>query len=230
MSRRYAIYYAPPPGSALEAFGAHWLGRHHVTGERLPRPAVEGFTPDELEAHTAFPRTYGFHATLKAPFVLAEGQSADGLHQAVRSFAAARRPFACPGLHVTGLSGFISFQLREPSPAMQDLAAACVRDFEPFRAPLPADELARRRRAGLTPEQDDYLVRFGYPYVFEGFHFHMTLTGWLEEPVRGRLLAVLQERARPVVAEPFGVDAIAIYEQPEPRAPFTLTARFPFGG
>lgn len=228
MSRRYAIYYAPPPGSSLELFGRSWLGRDHVSGERVARPAIPGIAPDELDAMTAFPRFYGFHATLKAPFELKPGCTVEDLQRAARTFAAARQPFACPKLRVSGLSAFIALTLAGPSPEMQTLADACVRDFERYRAPLPDAELERRRAGGLTARQDDYLVRFGYPYVFEAFHFHITLTGPLDEREHGRMLNLLTGLAEPVTAEPFAVDAIAVYEQPDRETPFTLTARYPF--
>jgi len=230
LSRRYAIYYAPPPGSQLEAFGRSWIGRDHLSGEPVPRPAVPGFTADELDTVTAFPRLYGFHATLKAPFELAAGCSVDELHQAAAAFAAARRPFACPRLQVSGLSAFIALTLSEPSSAMQVLADDSVRAFEPCRAPLTDAELARRRASGLTPRQDEYLVRFGYPYVFEQFHFHMTLTGPLDPHEHARLLGLLTELAEPVTRAPVAVDAIAVYEQPDRTTPFTLTARYRFTG
>jgi hypothetical protein len=52
VSRRFAIYYAPPAGSALEAFGRDWLGRDHATGEALERPRVEGLAPERLHEIT----------------------------------------------------------------------------------------------------------------------------------------------------------------------------------
>jgi putative phosphonate metabolism protein len=227
VSHRFAIYFAPPPGSELEAFGRRWLGRDHVSGEQVARPAIPGCAPDQLDAVTAFPRHYGFHATLKAPFELQPGCSAEELHRETSGFAAARRPFSCPALRVSGLSAFIALTLAEPSPEMQMLADDCVRAFERFRAPLPEDELARRRASGLTPRQDDYLVRFGYPYVFDDFHFHMTLTGPLEPPEHARMLKLLVDLAGPVTAAPLAVDAIAIYEQPDRTTPFSLTGRYP---
>ena len=64
----------------------------------------------------------------------------------------------------------------EPSAALQALADACVEQLDRFRAPPSDAELARRRRASLTPRQDAMLVRWGYPYVFDTWFFHMTLT------------------------------------------------------
>src|SRR5690554_5056560 len=68
MTARYAIYYAPEPGSPLDRFGAAWLGRSAWTGEPVAQPAVEGLDPEQLAAMTAEPRLYGFHGTLKPPF------------------------------------------------------------------------------------------------------------------------------------------------------------------
>ena len=212
MSRRYAIYYAPPEGSALESFGRAWIGRDHVTGAGVVRPEVAGVAPEQLDEITAFPRTYGFHATLKAPFALAEGTTAADLHDAARDFAATRPPFIGPRLEVTALSAFIALTLAAPCPEMDALAADCVRVFERFRAPLTEDDLARRRAGRLSPRQDAHLVRFGYPYVFEDFHFHMTLTGPLDAPQREAMLAVLRELAALVVATPLEVAEIAVYE------------------
>lgn len=228
MSRRCAIYYAPPPGSELETFGRSWIGRDHLDGNPVEHLAIEGFAPEELETYTAFPRFYGFHATLKAPFALASGATVEALDDAVRAFAAGCRPFACPRLQVSGLSSFIALTLSARCPEMQMLADDCTRAFERFRAPLGDDELERRRAGGLSERQDEHLVRFGYPYVFEDFHFHMTLTGPLGEPEHSRVLEALCALARPITEAPFGVDAIAVYEQPDRATPFTLTRRYPF--
>jgi putative phosphonate metabolism protein len=227
VSRRFAIYYAPPAGSALEAFGRAWLGRDHVTGQALEQPRIEGLAPERLHEITSSPRHYGFHATLKPPFRLAAGLTPENLHAAVRSLAGAHASFVCPPLQVSTISGFIACTLSAPSRPLEDLASECVRALDPFRGPLPDEEIARRRRGGLTPRQDAYLLEWGYPYVFEEFRFHMTLTGRLEEPLRGRVLAILRARAKAITGMPLSIDAIAVYEQPEGDLPFALSARYP---
>lgn len=229
MSRRFAIYYAPPAGSALEAFGRAWLGRDHATGAPLEQPRIEGLTRERQVEVTRFPRRYGFHATLKAPFMLAEGRSLEELQQAAARFAAARQAFTCPPLQVRPLSGFIALMLAAPCAMLEDLAADCVRAFEPFRAPLSDDEIRRHREGGLTPRQDVYLLAWGYPYVFEEFRFHMTLTGPVEEAERGRILAILEARTEALSRAPLSVDTIAIYEQTDRDRPFLMSARHPFG-
>jgi putative phosphonate metabolism protein len=229
VSRRFAVYYAPPPGSALEAFGRAWLGRDHATGESLEQPQIEGLPPQRLREITSAPRHYGFHATLKAPFRLNEGLAPEDLHLAVRDVAG-RAPFVCSPLEVSTISGFIACTLSFPCANLEKLAAACVDALEPFRAPLSDEEIARRRQSGLTARQDAYLRAWGYPYVFEEFRFHMTLTDRLEEPERSRVLAILRGRFETFAGTPLNVDAIAIYEQADRGRPFLMSARYPLGG
>jgi Protein of unknown function (DUF1045) len=130
---------------------------------------------------------------------------------------------------VSTISGFIACTLSAPSRPFEDLASDCVRALEPFRAPLSDEEIARRRQGGLTPRQDAYLLAWGYPYVFEEFRFHMTLTGRLQEPERSRVLAMLGARFEAIAGTALEVDAIAIYEQPDRDSPFLMSARYPLG-
>jgi putative phosphonate metabolism protein len=228
MAARSAIYFAPAPGSHLEAFGCGWLGRA-LDGTPLAQPTIPGIDPARLFDITRSPRHYGFHGTLKAPFALAEGRSPEDLDAAVEAFARARGPFAAR-LRVGSLGGFIALLPASASAALAALAADCVEAFDGFRAPLEQAEIARRRAAGLTPRQDRHLLRYGYPYVLDDFRFHMTLTERLQAPERDQVLALLAERAAPVCAQPLPIDAIAIFEQPARDAPFILRRRFPFAG
>lgn len=228
MSARFAIYLAPPAGSPLECFARSWLGRDHVTGEPAERLEVDGIAPDRLDEITRSPRHYGFHATIKAPFELAANTTGDELEQAARTFAATRKAFRIrltPG----SLGGFLALLPAEDSAPLNNLAAACVRHFEPFRAPLTGMEIERRRRSPLTPRQDVQMLKWGYPYVFEDFHFHMTLTDRLAEPERQYVLDCLHQLTADLLAEPLEVREIAIYGQTARHKPFTLLERLPFG-
>src|SRR5215470_13880924 len=90
-SPRYAIYYAPESGSALDRFGAHLLGYDAYRGQELPFPeGIASAVPDWRE-QTQDPRKYGFHATLKAPIALAIGKNEAGLLAACASFAETAR-------------------------------------------------------------------------------------------------------------------------------------------
>lgn len=227
MTKRYAVYFAAPEGSALEAFGRSFVGRDHVTGEAVPQMTVDGLDATTLMAMTQSARHYGFHATLKAPFVLKEGSNAEDLKKVTETFAEGRSAFEAPPLKVSALSRWIAFTLSDDSPAMDRLAADCVRDFEAFRAPLTDNDIARRRESGLTPRQDEQMLAFGYPHIFDDFHFHMTLAGPLEPEARDSLVKTLRPLTSEIEAAPLMVDAIALYEQPERDSPFVQTGRFP---
>jgi len=229
MTGRYAIYFAPPSGSALEAFGQRFLGRDHITGREIERLLIDGLAEDDRLRMTASARHYGFHATLKAPFVLQEGCKEDVLHEALTNFAASRASFKAPPLQITGLSRWIAFTLSGRSVEMDELAADCVRVFEPFRAPLSAADIAKRRQRHLTPRQDQHLLDYGYPYILEDFHFHMTLAGPLEPKQCEPLIKTLRAKASNLTASPLPIDAIALYQQPDRETPFIQTAQFPFG-
>jgi putative phosphonate metabolism protein len=227
MGARSAIYFAPAPGSALEAFGCGWLGRA-LDGTPLAQPTVSGIDPVRLVQITRSPRHYGFHGTLKAPFALADDKSPNALDEAVEAFVRGRAPFGIT-LEVGSLGGFIALVPATSSAPLDALAADCVEAFDRFRAPLDEAEIARRRASGLSPRQDGHLLRYGYPYVLDDFRFHMTLTERLQAPERDRVLALLAELAAPVCAKPITIDAIAIFEQPSREASFTLRRRFPLG-
>ncbi|MGQ3281168.1 MAG: DUF1045 domain-containing protein, partial [Shinella sp.] len=71
---RYALYFTPSASDPLTLSAQRWLGRNAFTGATLAQLSVQGFDAATLAGLTADPRRYGFHATLKAPFSLAEGR------------------------------------------------------------------------------------------------------------------------------------------------------------
>jgi putative phosphonate metabolism protein len=229
---RYAVYFAPPADSPLARFGAAWLGRDADTGARPVPPSVPGVDPDFAERITAEPRRYGFHATLKPPFALAAGRTEAELLAALRAFAAARQPFAAPLLRLAAIGRFLALVPDGPAPMLHALADDCVRAFDAFRAPPSEEELARRRRARLTPQHEENLRRWGYPYVFESFRFHMTLTGSIaDDRLRETVTVGLRPLVEPFSRAPLAVDAVTLFVEEdgdEPR-PFRIAARFPFG-
>src|SRR5262249_29770313 len=78
--------------------------------------------------------------------------------------------------------------------ALDRLAAYGVMAFDRFRRPLTSHERGQRLGAGLSQRQIENLNRWGYPYVFEDFRFHLTLTGPIDADRRGSVLALLQAR------------------------------------
>lgn len=220
---RHAIYFTPPPGSPLAAFGARVFGEDG--------PGTPALLP---EAWIAEPLRYGFHATLKAPFRLAPDRDAGALAAALDAFCAGYPPVSLGALRPVALGRFVALVPAsggDPQTApVAGLAAECVRRFDPFRAPLTEAERAHRRPERLTPRQRDLLKQWGYPHVFEEFRFHMTLTGPLDGDVRAQALARLVEAYAPLAAEPVTVDALSLLEQPLPSQRFRLVDRYRLRG
>lgn len=223
---RYAIYFAPRRASAWGRFGARWLGRDAATGAPVEQPAVAGVARDALLELTAAPRTYGFHATLKAPFALCDGAPRSALAGALADFCRARGAIPLPPLEVARLADFLALVPAARDGRVNELAADCVREFEAFRAPLAAAELDRWRRHGLSPRQDRYLEEWGYPYVFAEYRFHLTLTGSLEGAPPQQVTAVIAAARAELPTTPLRLDALGLFEQPAPAAPFRLVKRF----
>lgn len=226
MPARYGLYYAPSPDDPLWQAGTTWLGRDPETNTPRPQPDLS-----DLQAITAAPSGYGFHATLKPPMALRPGFTWNDVLAATESVAATIPPFALPPLAVTDLSGFLALCETTPSAALQAAADACVAGLDHLRAPATEAELARRRRHGALPAaQEANLQRWGYIYVFATWQFHMTLTR--------RLTPTETPLYRPA-AEAFFAEALAhsrhvtdlcLFTQAETGAPFVLAQRVKLRG
>lgn len=171
---RYAIYFVPDPETELYRFSASVLGYDTYTGNDIPliRNAAPNW-PDKIRE----PRAYGFHATLKPPFRLADGLLASDLEAALDAFAKSQKRIDVGRVDVRCLGSFIALVPVAPCSALVQLAGACVQHFDRFRAPMNGQERVRRLESPLTKSQMINLDRWGYPYVFDDFQFHMTLTG-----------------------------------------------------
>jgi hypothetical protein len=156
---------------------------------------------------------------------LAEGSDWRDLMAAVRAMAAQIAPFDLPSLSVQDLHGFLALRETEDSTPLQALADACVAELDAFRAPPTEEELARRRRSRLSAEQDVMLQRWGYPYVFGTWFFHMTLTRRLNAEEKACLQPAAEAWFAPATARPRRVQDICLFTQAESGAAFTLAER-----
>ncbi|MGY9057261.1 MAG: DUF1045 domain-containing protein [Alphaproteobacteria bacterium] len=228
---RYAIYFAPAQDTPLWLFGIGWLGRDPISGRLLPPTEVPGLAEKQVVSATESPRHYGFHATLKPPFHLADGVGVVEVQAAAHQFAAARKPFDAPPVTLQRIGRFQAFALTAPSAEMDSLAADSIMHFDRFRAPPSEAELAKRRGRGLSERQERYLQQWGYPYVMEEFRFHMTMLGSNhDEAVHDAVTAYLNPKAAIFAEQPLRVDAVCLYRQETPEAPFRMVERFPFTG
>ncbi len=227
---RYALYYAPAVDSALWRFGCATLGYDAFTGEEIAFAVPPGCDVPSWPQRTAEPRRYGFHATLKAPFGLANGRSEGQLRAFAQQIAVGRGAVPLASLKVTSLGRFVALTPGEPSPALQALAFDIVQAFEPFRAPLSAADLGRRLASPLTPAERAYLEAYGYPYVGDAFRFHMTLTGALPPDEAPTVAAALAEAyAHAVPTSPVAIDRLALFRQDDRAGCFRIIDTFPLG-
>jgi putative phosphonate metabolism protein len=223
---RYAVYWAPEPGTALARFGAAWLGWDAERGSPLPHPALPGL-PRPVEEITAQPRRYGFHATLKAPFRLAAGMEAGTLAAAVADLAREVAPFTLPPLRLAPLGRYLALVPSAPCPALDAAAAACVTRLDGFRAPMPAAERARRA-PGLTPAEAAHLDAWGYPYVLDTFRFHLTLAGPLDPETQAGTAAALAPVLAPILEERHPFRSLCLFGE-DAAGPFRILHRMPLG-
>ncbi len=226
--RRYALYLALDIGSAWWQWGSRWLGRCAATGKEMQQPIIAGYGANEFSALTEQPRKYGFHATLKAPFHLAAGQTRDALIAAVREFCAARPSFRLAPLKVAKLDDFLALVPIEHDMRVDQIAAGCVRSFDRFRAP---PQQRRKFTSQLSARQQRHFEEWGYPYVFADFRFHMTLTGGLIGLARDKVDALFAAARVAVVelnTEPPAFDAVCVFEQPDVASLLCMSERISF--
>jgi hypothetical protein len=220
---RAALYWAPATDDPLHEAGSTWLGRDAETGATLPQPAV----PD-LPAITADARGYGLHATLKPPFRLATHYAS--LLEDARRFAASVAPFDLPPLAVMDLKGFLALRETAPCPGLRVLTDGAVAALDARRAPATPEELARRRKAGLSPRQEAMLARWGYPYLEEDWQFHITLTRRLAPAESAVVRPAAEVYFAGSAARARRVEAVCLFTQAGPGAPFLVAERLTLGG
>jgi len=225
---RYAIYFVPAADTTLYRFGASVLGYDSYSGQA--HDLIEGADALVWRELVHEPRMYGFHATLKAPFYLAKGATEDDLVRALVDVAANQPAVLTGELALRELGSFIALAPANPIPLLDRLAETCVRAFDRFRAPMSVQERARRLVPALTDRQIENLVRWGYPYVFEDFRFHMTLTGSHGVQKRSKALKFLCKKFEqlPGVASTT-VDQIVIARQNDKASPFCVIEIAPLG-
>ncbi len=220
MTARFALYYAPETDDALHLAASAWLGRDADSNAPCARPDM----PDGA-AITREAGNYGFHATLKPPMLLRRGVTWDQLMAETETIAATIPAFDLPRLAVADLHGFLALRETVPSPELQALADACVAGVDHLRQPPDAGELLKRRKSPLTAVMDANLLRWGYPYVFATWFFHMTLTRRLTDAERALWMPAAEAHFAAALAVPRRVAAITVFSQASAGVPFVIAAR-----
>ncbi|WP_370674182.1 DUF1045 domain-containing protein [Pleomorphomonas sp. PLEO] len=222
---RYALYYAPPIDHPLTRIALRWLGRD-AFGGRVPARTL----PPAWEPLVTDPRRYGFHATLKPPMRLRPEFHSWDLQSAASDFASKQPPLDIGLLKVARIGSFFALVPEEPPVALRTLADAVVAEFDRFRAPMGAEEFARRNGSNLNAVEVENLKAWGYPYVFERFRFHMSLTGPVPEELRTAVGDHLSALFADSLLQPVMLDALTIFMEEVPQADFVALSRAEFGG
>ena len=231
-AHRWAVYFSPSPESPWARGGARWLGRD-VDGARVEAlQPIAGWSNERWSRLIAEPRRYGWHATLRAPWRLSEACGPADLLGALHGLAADFPAFELPTLRVRQFGGFVALRPQYPCAPLRALAHACVTRLQRFAAPLQPAELARYEGRDLSPRQDAQLRAWGYPYVFDDFHFHITLTGRIDAIPPAQRTALLEYAAARFEAlpQPVMFDALSLFAEPDPGAPLRRVARVPLAG
>ncbi len=202
---RYAIYFLPD--GAFGDAGAHWLGWDARTGM--------SHANEVASALTQTPRAYGFHATLKAPFYLAQGVTQDDLIAALEAFCKTNSRAQLGRLSVRRMGGFFALTPQAQDPSLTALASSIVREFDPLRAPVTAQDLERRRQKGMRPEDEERFMKWGYPHVFERFRFHITLTGNVPAAQRDTVEAQARAWFAPHLEVEYHISELSVMGQAE---------------
>lgn len=224
---RFAVYYAPSRESAWWQAGSAWLGRDAESGEPCVPPQPDGLRR-RLAELTEAPYRYGWHGTLVAPFRLAGGVTQEHVLDATRQWAQAQSPFLLP-VEAATLGDFVALRPadQQSEAKMRTVAASALQTLDALRARPSAADLARRLAAPLSERQRALLVEWGYPYVFDEFRFHMTLSSSLADADERATLVAWWQAQTPVLG-PLAVDHAALFVESAPGEPFVLWQRVPF--
>ncbi len=220
---RYAIYYLPDQESALWNFGSAVLGYDAIANLEcayLELPAASGLCLHDL---TREPRPYGFHATLKAPFHLSDHVDERKLLSAVANFTNDEAPIDIGSLSVSRVGSFLALTPKA-SDVLKDFAGRCVISVDGLRASMTTAEREKRLRTPLTERQMSLLDKWGYPFVFDEFQFHLTLTSPLPAPLLDEAQKAIEAAYR-MISSAVTITSVCVCVQPEGER-FRLLERF----
>jgi hypothetical protein len=222
---RCAINYVPPPDDPLTTKAAAWLGRDSYSGARRAVD-IEGLTAGDHSFLTALPRRPGFHATLKPPFTLEDGHSVHELERRLTQYSVGLVAVELE-LSIKLIDTFFALVPLKREPLLDRLAANIVAEFDSFRRPMSAEHIERRSAARFNAGQLANLEKWGSPFVFDQFRFHMTLTGPVDRAEREHVQLVLARYfgSAPI---PVTVDRLVLAVQEEAHEPFGVQSAHPF--
>jgi hypothetical protein len=217
--KRIALYYAPPASSAWWREGSEWLGRDAENGRIF-----------DTHVHdlTRAPRRYGWHATIVPPFHCAAGITPDDVLDAARAWARSIARFEMP-VCAAQLGRFTALRPAHESDdvRVREMAASALRSLAHVRAAASPESIERRITPDMSQRQIELLREWGYPYVFDEYRFHMTLSDSLDD-VAARASIADEWNRRIGTLGPLPMHGAALFIEPAAGAPFTLWQRLSF--
>lgn len=197
--QRYGVFYTPIGAFAMA--GAQWLGWDLQTAQPVGEPDL---------SIVKRPQKYGFHGTIKPPFRLADDRAQSDLQNTFAALCSGLKSVSLATLSPTTIGNFVALVPTGEVDALATLAGRVVSELDPYRAPATDTEIARRRKSKLTAAQDAHLLKWGYPYVFDQFKFHMTLSGHLTQEQQNAVQGHAKSVFTPVIPFPFVIDALSL--------------------
>ena len=225
--KRYAIYYAPLENSELDVFGKCWLGWDPYKGLETTKSDLS--SSPNLQKFSRFvfaPKQYGFHGTIKAPFRLKDGYTYNDLENKVCEISKQIHSFHLDELIIKKLGNFIAL-IPTNNLKVNELSNKFVKGLDYLRDELSEDELKKRNPEKLTPNQKKMLYKWGYPYVFNEFKFHLTLTSKLNIEEIDGVFKSLQNILKQVNLSKINFNNICIFGQKSDEK-FYFIKRFKF--
>ena len=214
---RYAIYFSPYPDTFLDKVGSRWLGWNPKKGKITNHSKIKNPKFVDLKSITEKARIYGLHGTLKAPFVLKEKYSYKDLISDVELISKRHRKFIIRNLVLKKLGSFYALVPERSTKALKSLADDCVSSLDKFRKPPSSTELEKRRSNGLDFQEEVNLKKWGYPYVFNKYKFHITLTGEIRLGEEKNIRETIELNFQKVIGYPLPFLDICLFGQRDDR-------------
>lgn len=223
---RYAVYFAPASDNPCWQMGSSWLGRDARSSAALSQPQLAGIVKERQQQLTGAARRYGWHATVKAPFRLAQHRSEAQLRETLADFCRQHDSLPLKGLQPGWLDHFLALHIPAAQIELQDLVQRCVSRLDHLRAPPDQAELQRRRSSPLSDRQLQLLTRWGYPHTEEQYRFHLTLSATITDPAER---ATWQNAAHAYWAglPELSLDRLCLFGEASPDSDFVCLAEYP---
>lgn len=220
---RAAIYFTPDKNHPITKKAASWLGRDAFnSANTISSPNNKDLTLIKS------PARYGYHATIKAPFELDVSYGIDDVSRALANFCAINKSFKLPNIKIGKLGSFFALVPEFCPDELFNLEARTVKHFEIYRAPLSDEDIKRRNPQSLSDRQKDNLTAYGYPYIFEDFRFHMTLTGPIEHQNQDEVEEQLNAYFFEFLGKDLDFDGLALFIEREHQSNFYCHSYFKF--